>query len=206
MICAEFVIFALAFEININPTFAMTNNRKSLSMRQKNLILEEQKRTKDVGVTLAQAALALWAKQNLKLDNLSNQSTVSRILHDENKIKKAAAGHNPNTKQTDQPAASRIEDAACRWIYSQSNCGVMLNAELVRTKCQQVLDEANKHTNLNEPIVLNVSKAWVEHFKKRYGLRFGRVYGEAMSADVEAIGNHMPRISMVYITISFHDT
>lgn len=109
MTCTTFALFALGFEININPTFTITISRKSLSMRHKNLILKEHKCDLEFGATLSQAALVLWAKQNLKLGHLNDQSTVSRILRDEDKIKKVAAGHNPNTNSTRQSTAPHIE-------------------------------------------------------------------------------------------------
>lgn len=86
----------------------MTENRKYLSMCEKNLILEETMRNKEAEVTSSGAALALWEKQNIKFDHVRSQSLVIRIFCHEDEIRKAAADHNLKTKRTRQSAAPRI--------------------------------------------------------------------------------------------------
>lgn len=53
---------------------------------------------------------------------------------------------------------------------------------------------------------MKFSKGWVERFKKRFGLRFRRISGEAKSADTEAIVNQMPRIHMLMMNFDARDT
>eukprot|EP00171_Calliarthron_tuberculosum_P004123 IDg4123t1 len=158
------------------------NFKQSLTLRQKKLILDEYKKRKNAGGNTNQTALAMWAKDSLRLCNAPNQSTISRI------------------------PLLRLEDALYRWICTQNNKGVMLNGELVKMYGQKLLDEANKVLPDSEKIKLTFSKGWIERFKKRFGLRFRRVHGEAASADMDAIEHQMPRIQRLIMTFSARDT
>lgn len=52
---------------------------------------------------------------------------------------------------------------------------------------EKLLSEVNKNHPHDKKIVLNLLEGWVERFKERLGLKFRRVHGEAMIADLESI-------------------
>lgn len=133
----------------------------------------------------------------MELYEIPTQPTIRRILRDASKTLAADNGLNPKTMRPRPSAVPRLEDVLYRWMCAQSKLVVMLNASLVRMKGAQLLEEANKHRPVDGQISLQFSKGSVEIFKKRSGLRFRRVYGKAMSADVESIVKHMPRIRVV---------
>jgi len=108
-------------------------------------------------------------------------------------------------KRTRPGAAPRLEEALYKWIFTQSKNGVMLNGQLLQLYAKKLLDEANKHLPETKRLDLKFSNGWNERFKKRYGLRFRRVHGEALNADQEAINLHMPRIMRIVMTYAARD-
>lgn len=181
----------------------MTNARVALSIRHKQLIMEQFKEKKKEGTKLSQTALALWAKETLKLKQVPDQSTISRIVRDATRFEHFNI--NSNSCRARPPAVPRLEVALYRWMCSLSNNGVLINTEVVRMKAQKLLEEANKHLPSEKQLQLKFSKGWVERFKKRFGLRFRRIHGEAKSADNEAIAKKMPCIHMLMMTFDARD-
>lgn len=53
---------------------------------------------------------------------------------------------------------------------------------------------------------LMFSKEWTKRSKKRYRLRFRRIHGKAVSANVYAMSHHMPGIQMGMVTYAVQDT
>ena len=67
------------------------------------------------------------------------------------------------------------------------------------------MTETNKHLSEKDRTSLKFSKGWIDRFKRRYGLRFRRVHGEALSADNKAIELHMPRILRIVTSFAACD-
>lgn len=184
----------------------VSKNKQALTIRQKQLILEEYQKRKNVGSNTSQSAIASWAKDSLRLANVPNQSTISRIVRDADKLSNLSHSQNLNMKKTRSSAAPRLEEALYRWVCTQNNKGTLLNGEIIKLYGQKLLQSANELLPDSEKMVLAFSKGWIERFKKRYGLRFRRVHGEAGSADMEAIAQHMPRIHRLIMTFEARDT
>lgn len=178
---------------------------QSLSFTQKTKILDEYNKRKARGTKPTQSALAGWAKEELGLAMVPNQSTISRILRDAGQIGSLPVSQNLNNKKKRTAAAPRLEDALFTWVCTQNNRGVMVNSELIRMEATRMMNEANKLLGADEQLSLKFSKGWIERFKKRYGMRFRRVHGEAMSVDNVAIAHHMPRIKRIMMTFSARD-
>lgn len=71
---------------------------------------------------------------------------------------------------------------------------------------KQLLDEENKHLHDTEKLNLKFAKGWADRFKKRYGLRFRPIHGEAISPYMDAIEHLMKRIRLVVMTFHPRDT
>ena len=84
---------------------------QSLSIQQKRLILDERDERKRRGLKVTQVALAAWAKENLGLQSLPDQSTMSRLLKNAEKIRSMSDTHNTSVKKKRRAAAPRLEDA-----------------------------------------------------------------------------------------------
>lgn len=82
----------------------------------------------------------------------------------------------------------------------------MLNGDLIKVYAQRLLNNANFNLPDSERLELAFSKGCIERFKKRYGLRFRRVHGEAASVDMVALQNEMPRIHRLLTTFAARDT
>lgn len=120
--------------------------------------MEGHKRSKAAGFKLSQAASGIWAKQHLKINHFSDQSTVSHIFRDSDKITKKTISLNLIIILTPILAAPRLEYTFYPWICSQSKCGVMINAALVRKRAQQLLKEKNKHRDESKRIKISFSE------------------------------------------------
>ena len=81
---------------------------QSLSFTQKTKILEEYNKRKARGTKPTQSALARWAKEELGLAMVPNQSTISRILRDAGNIGSLPVAQNLNNKKKRTAAAPRL--------------------------------------------------------------------------------------------------
>lgn len=179
-----------------NPT-----NMQILTLHQKQLIREEFERRKRNGAKATQASLAGWAKEKFRLGSVPNQAVISRMLNSTDDLKTSRKGLIKNRAA----AAPRLETALVKWIRDQNNNGVALNSEIVIMKAKQMLNEANRHLPDGENLTLKFSNGWMQRFKKRHQIRFRRVYGEANSADTEAIKKEMPGLLRVIRTYAHKD-
>lgn len=91
----------------------------------------------------------------------------------------------------------RLENVVYRWLGAQSTREIMLNAALVSMKEAQLLNDAVKHQRPDDRPSLKSSEEYADRLKNCYGLAFRRVYGEAVSAEVESVAKHMLRIRVV---------
>lgn len=182
------------------------SSKQSLTFHQKQLIIDEFKKRKSAGSSATKAALASWAKETLSLTYVPNQSTISRIFRDSEKLKSMPISQNLNMKKARTAVAPRLEDALYRWMCTQNNNGILLNGDIIKMYGKQLLEKTNEVLPESEKIQLTFSKGWIERFKRRYGLRFRRVHGEAASADTVAIEQHMPRIERIIMTFQARDT
>ena len=179
---------------------------QSLSFTQKTKILDEYNKRKVRGTKPTESALAGWAKEELGLAMVPIQYTISWIICELCKIKSLPVSQNVNKKKKQTVAAIRLEDVLLTWVFTQNNRGVMVNSELRRMEATRMMNEAKKLLVQEEQLSLKFSKGWIERSKKRYGMRFRRVYGEAISVDNDAIAHHMPRIERTMMTFSARDT
>lgn len=179
---------------------------QSLSIHQKRLILDERDERKREGLKVTQVALAAWAKENLGLQSLPDQSTMSRLLKNAEKIRSMSDTHNTSVKKKRRAAAPRLEDALYKWMCTQSSRGIMINADLVKMEGRKLMNAANELLPECEQIFLKFSKGWIERFKKRFGLRFRQVHGEAMSVDIDKLAEEMPRLERIISTFAERDT
>lgn len=72
-------------------------------------------------------------------------------------------------------------------------------------EARKIFDVENDHLRPEEKISLQFSKEWIEIFKKRYGILFRCVHGEAKSADGNAIRDKMPGIIRILMTYDDKD-
>lgn len=178
---------------------------QTLTFKQKQSILDEYKKRKANGMKTTQSALAEWAKEALSLPIMPNQSTISRLLRDVHKISNIPIHQNLNNKKARSAAAPKLEDALYKWICTHSNRGVIINSEIICIEAGRLMSEVNKLLPPTNQLKLKFSKGWIERFKKRYGLRFRRVHGEALSADNDAVSHQMPRIERIVMTFANKD-
>ena len=113
---------------------------QALSIFQKRRILDERDDRKKKGLKVTQAALAAWAKEELKLKSLPDQSTMSRLLKNSDKIRSMSVTQNDAFRKSRRAAAPRLEDALYKWICAQSNRGVLLNADIVKMQGRKLMD------------------------------------------------------------------
>lgn len=180
----------------------MTN---TLTLDQKQKVITEFNRRKKARENASQAALARWAKDVLRLDQIPHQSTMSRILKNSQRLQNPAANQRLSTKRDRAAAAPRLELALFKWITSQNEKGVILTGELIKMYAEKLQREANRHLPSDEQMCLAFSRGWLDRFKKRYALSFRCVHGEALAADDGAINENMPRILNIISTFAFDD-
>ena len=103
-------------------------------------------------------------------------------------------------------AAPRLKDALYKWICAQSNLSVLLNADIFKMHGRKLMYAANELLPECEQLSLKFSKGWIERFKKRFGLRFRQVHGEAMGADVEKLDEEIPCLKRIIMLFDERET
>lgn len=71
---------------------------------------------------------------------------------------------------------------------------MQVNGAIIRMQAEKLQHEANKRLNENEKLSLKFSNGWLARFQNRHDLKFRRVHGEALSADVDALNKAIPEI------------
>lgn len=179
----------------------MTN----LTLEQKQKVITEYNRRKKTRENSSQSALARWAKDALRLDQIPHQSTMSRIIKNSQRLQNPALTQRLSNKRDRPAVAPRLELALFKWITTQNEKGVMLTGELIKMYAEKLQKEANLHLPNDKHLSLTFSRGWLDRFKQRHSLSFRRVHGEALGADDEAINEKFPRILNIISTFAFDD-
>lgn len=183
----------------------MVSAAQALSLQQKQAIVQEYNRRRARNIKCTQKAIGEWAQEKLRLSTVPNQSTVSRILKHAAEFKDLPAHQSAAFKKRRAPAAPKLEDALYKWICKHANEGKQINGPVTIAYARRLQTEANKHLPANKQLDLRFSEGWIERFKKRYGLCYRRVHGEALSADNAAITEHWPRLCRLMMTYEARD-
>lgn len=178
---------------------------QTLTLLHKKKIVEEYRRRKSKNENATQPVLARWAKEALRLEKVPNQSSISRIINNADKFATIPTDASESNKRNRPSAAPRLERALFQWISDRNNSGIAMNGDVIRFHAANLLKDANALLPPDAQISVTFSNGWMERFKKRYGLKFRRVHGEAMSADKRAIENEMPRIILAIATYKHCD-
>ena len=80
-----------------------------------------------------------------------------------------------------------------------------MNSDVVKFHESKLLNDANELLPETQKISIKFSNGWMERFKKRFGLKFQRVHGEALSADQAAIARQMLRLALLIVTYAARD-
>lgn len=172
----------------------MAAKKPKLSVTQRTQIISESERRAKANEDTSQTQLALWAQREFRLDKAPNQATISRVLRDKQKLSSLANTSSKNFKSVRTAAHPRLEAALYVWMKDCISKGKQLNADVLRLQAETLQRKANDLLPTDEKINLVFSNGWLDRFKKRYGLRYRRVQGEALSADQQKIDASMPEI------------
>ncbi|KAJ1302870.1 hypothetical protein OPQ81_003170 [Rhizoctonia solani] len=112
------------------------------------------------------------------------QSTISRFVKDEVKIRQRAEEHRGHVKRTSVVVLPEVEDALVRWIRQQRESGVWVNGDTIIQKAKEICDELN----VPEDQRIGFSRGWLDSFKKRNGLNLARQGSSSTSASASGSG------------------
>lgn len=145
--------------------------RKTLSVEERGLILEEYRRRKKLSLPCDQRSLSLWAFEMLRLGAMPSQSTISRILtrHERNPggrviMRKGMQRNRPGMHP-------ELERALYCWIQIESARGRALSWEGVKVAGERMLNRLNERLPEGKRLEMKFSSGWLQRFQERMGIK-----------------------------------
>lgn len=151
--------------------------RKTLSVEERGLILEEYHRRQKLKLPRDQRTLSTWAYETLPLGAMPSQSTISRILtrHEQNPggrviMRKGMQRNRPGMHP-------ELERALYCWIQIEFAKGCAVNWEGVKGAGERMLKRLNERLPEEKRVEMKFSSGWLQRFQERMGIK-GRSLGK----------------------------
>lgn len=172
----------------------------TLTTLQKQKIVAERDSRKEKGQSASLLELAHWARDKFSLRKAPGKATLSRILNSPN------VGTNTNASKrciarTQRQRKGRLhflEQALFDWVISQQSRRIAVSGDIIKARAgmiQEAVLEKLPHERSFDP--LKFSDGWLANFKKRWNLRFFKLYGESGDADIETLDTELPTLKEI---------
>ena len=161
----------------------------SLTVVQKQKLMDERVRRISAGEPFHQEALAQWAFVTFHLLRKPNQSTISRII--KNATRQSLFPSAIHKRYT-HGICQELEAALHSWINAQFHARRCVNGSLIITKARRLQHLMNLSLQLQKQTKLMFSSGWLTRFQKRWNLKSLKSHGESGDADQAAIDHQMP--------------
>lgn len=166
--------------------------RKTLTFNQKRQIILERNRRQSKGERVSQNAMAAWAKETFKLDNVPGKAVMSRIWNDPALNSDSSAS---NYRMRRRGAKhEELEEALFDWVCDVRNSRKCISGAIIQAKALQLAQKANELLLSDSQITTQFSEGWLENFKRRWQLKSFKLHGEAGDVDEHAINEQLARI------------
>ncbi|QRW22423.1 Tc5 transposase DNA-binding domain-containing protein [Rhizoctonia solani] len=98
------------------------------------------------------------------------QSTISRFVKNESRIRQCAAEQNEHAKRASVVVLPEVEDALVKWIEQQQEQGYSISGDAIVERGKEICDELQVPGDQR----IGFSRGWLDSFKKRNGLSLRR--------------------------------
>ncbi|KAG6617748.1 putative ARS binding protein 1 [Phytophthora cinnamomi] len=137
--------------------------RRNLTYREKLAIVQK----KEEEPAWTQRSLALWAKEQFRLESRPTQATISNLLRGKHKLLAAAVP--PDFRSARRVRHPELDRLVLRWVQEQQQQQLR---PVTRLAIQHKALELARELQL--PADLSFSKGWVSSFMNRHQLSIGR--------------------------------
>ncbi|KAF1336539.1 putative Ars binding protein 1, partial [Globisporangium splendens] len=150
-------------------------HRRNLSYQEKLMVI----RKKDAEPSWTQENLALWAREQFKLNTKPTQATISNILRSREKLQSMNVP--PDFRSARPVKNPELDLAMIRWVLSMLSNNAPLTRDAIQQRAVALAEEMKITTGIT------FSKGWVSSFMKRHQLHFRKKQGDSVDADLEVI-------------------
>lgn len=113
-------------------------------------------------------------------------STVNTIMLNRSKILKQSLTQQPGRKRMKTGKYEKVEEVLVEWFRQKRALNLTINGRVLKSKAEEIAMKLN--------IEFRPSRGWIDRFKKRSGIVYKKVSGEANSANPEEMGAWKCRI------------
>lgn len=163
----------------------------SLTVVQKQQIVDERGRRIMNHLPHSQEALAQWAQKTFRLLRTPSQPVMSRIL---NKVNRPQLFPSAIHKRTRVGECRELEAALLSWVNAQFSARICVNGQLIKEQAKRLQEMMNEELPSNQKKNLKFSDGWLSNFQRRSNLRSLKCHGESGDADDGAIKEALPEI------------
>lgn len=149
--------------------------RRNLSYHEKLMIIQK----KDAEPSWTQENLALWSREQFKLNAKPTQATISNILRSRDKLQ--CMNVPPDFRSARPVKNPELDLAMIRWVLGMLSNNAPLTRDAIQQRAVALAAEMKITTGIT------FSKGWVSSFMKRHQLHFRKKHGDSVDADLEVI-------------------
>ena len=163
----------------------------SLTVEQKQKIIDERERRVIHGIPHDQATLAHWARETFRLLRAPSQAVISRTLKE---VLRPSLFPSSIHKRTRVGKCKELEVALLSWVNAQFAERICISGNLIKAQAQRLQEKINERLPPAKQSKLQFSNGWLCNFQRRCNLRSLRSHGEGGDADFDAVRERLPTI------------
>ena len=122
--------------------------------------------------------LARWARVEFNLAHTPHESTVARVLKNQDKYLQISQ-NDRTIKRTRVVSSTALEEALATWVLQKYHQRRTISYEIIQEKGRQFVEQLNISTTMQ------FSKGWAQSFCNRHGFRRVRQHSESDAVDIE---------------------
>ncbi|KAE8978667.1 hypothetical protein PR002_g24650 [Phytophthora rubi] len=143
---------------------APARRRRNLTYREKLAIVQK----KEDEPSWTQRSLALWAKEQFRLESKPTQATISNLLRAKHKLQLLASAVPPDFRSARRVRHPELDRRVLLWVHDE----LQARGPVTRLAIQHRAMDLAREMQL--PADLSFSKGWVSSFISRHQLSIGR--------------------------------
>ncbi|KAE8896792.1 hypothetical protein PF003_g19319 [Phytophthora fragariae] len=143
---------------------APARRRRNLTYREKLAIVQK----KEDEPSWTQRSLALWAKEQFRLESKPTQATISNLLRAKHKLQLLASAVPPDFRSARRVRHPELDRRVLLWVHDE----LQARGPVTRLAIQHRAMDLAREMQL--PTDLSFSKGWVSSFISRHQLSIGR--------------------------------